>query len=149
MEIKILDKRITLDMMRPQKDGDAGIDVHACIHGPIMLRGGETKLISLGFSLNMKLSSMMAILVPRSGSGNSGLVLGNLVGIVDSGYQGPVKACLWNRTGDYFEKPLVIRPMDRIAQLIFVPVLHPELELVEEFSNVTDRGDGGFGSTGQ
>ncbi len=148
MEIKILDARLTLDMLRPQTIGSAGIDLYACIDEPIKLCSGESKLVSVGFAINIKDVNTMGIIVPRSGAGSKGLVIGNLVGVIDSDYQGPLKACVWNRNVDLFDRPMTIKPMDRIAQFMLMPVLHPEFEVVDEFSCETERGDKGFGSSG-
>ena len=124
--------------------GSAGLDLRAAVEDKIHLRPNETLLIPTGLSIFIKDKNYAATLLPRSGLGHkNGIVLGNLVGLIDSDYQGELMISCWNRSKEsYF-----IEPMDRIAQMVFIKVEHPELEIVEEFQN-TERGDKGFGSSG-
>ena len=127
--------------------GSAGVDVSAAINEPISIAPGETKMIPTGFAINIGDPNIACILLPRSGLGiKKGLVLGNLVGLCDSDYQGEYMVAAWNRnlSGD----PIVINPGDRLAQAVFIPVIQVEFEQVSEFTEKTERGDGGFGSTG-
>lgn len=146
IELKILDQRIA---DQPPSFGtafSAGMDVRACISEALTLEPGQCKLIPLGFAMHLADPGMMAILVPRSGLGHkNGIVLGNLVGILDADYTGQVMASCWNRS----DQPFTITPLDRIAQMIVVPVVRPTFTVVEEFSATTERGAGGFGSTGK
>lgn len=149
IEIKILDPRLETPewALEYQTAGAAGLDVRACLERPIMLFPGETLMIPLGFALHIADPSVCAVLLPRSGLGHrEGIVLGNLVGLVDSDYQGQVSASVWNRSAA--DTPaFMISPGDRIAQLVFLPVIRPELTRVEDFTP-TARGAGGFGNTG-
>jgi len=121
------------------------MDLRACLDEEISIEPGETKLIPTGFAMHMGDSGMAAVILPRSGLGHKhGIVLGNLVGLIDSDYQGQVYVSCWNRSGDDFR----IEPGARIAQLVFVPVLVAAWEVVEDFTS-SDRGAGGFGHTGQ
>jgi len=120
------------------------MDLRACLDEALTVSPGETRLIPTGFAMHMENSGMAAVILPRSGLGHKhGIVLGNLVGLIDSDYQGQVYVSCWNRS----EKEFRIEPGDRIAQLVFVPVLQAAWEVVEEFES-SDRGDGGFGHTG-
>ena len=124
--------------------GSAGLDMCACIEGYTDLTPGETKLIPTGLAINIQDAGLAAVLLPRSGLGHKqGIVLGNLVGLIDSDYQGEIFISLWNRG----EKMFAIAPGARIAQMVFVPVVQVEFEVVDEF-HASARGDGGFGSTG-
>ena len=152
VEFKVLDDRLRPGgpwPLEPATRGAAGLDVRACLTKPLRLFPGQCELVPLGFALSLAETPWVAaVLLPRSGLGHKhGIVLGNLVGLIDSDYQGPLMASVWNRNheGPYFE----IGPGDRVGQLVFVPVLHPQLVLVDEFSVVTERGAGGFGSTGR
>lgn len=147
VELKVLDGRIGGEYPLPHyaTDGSAGMDLRACIDGPLELRPGETELIPSGIAIHMDDSEMAATLLPRSGLGHKhGIVLGNLVGLIDSDYQGQVFVSCWNR-GD---KTFTIEPGERIAQMVFVPVIQAEFEVVEEFDR-SERGAGGFGHTGK
>lgn len=126
--------------------GSAGIDCRACIPSPIELYPQATAFIPLGFSLHIADPGVAGLLMPRSGLGVQGLILANTIGLIDSDYQGELKAVMWNRN-DETTRPLVINPGDRIAQLVFLGVMRPELEVVDDFSS-SSRGEGGFGSTG-
>jgi len=146
IEVKILDKRIGTEIDLPSRatDGSAGIDLYACIDGTLVLNPGITHLIPTGIAIYIKDKTKAAMLIPRSGLGHkSGIVLGNLVGLIDSDYQGQLFVSLWNR-GD---KQFSIEFGDKIAQMIIVPVITAEFKVVEEF-NMTKRGSGGFGHTG-
>lgn len=147
VELKILDKRIGREFPLPQRatGGSAGFDLCACIDEHIHIAPGETHLIPTGIAIHIKESGVAAMLLPRSGLGHKhGIVLGNLVGLIDSDYQGQVLISLWNRGS----APYPLEPGDRIAQMIFVPVIPAEFDVVDEFSG-TSRGAGGFGHTGR
>jgi dUTP pyrophosphatase len=146
IQIKLVDPRLGNEFPLPERqtDGSAGMDVRACVDAPRTLAPGECALIPTGFALHIADPNIAAILVPRSGLGHRhGIVLGNLVGVIDSDYQGQVFVSCWNRGTE----PFTINPGDRIAQMLFVPVLIPEFEVVNEFA-ATQRGAGGFGHTG-
>jgi len=132
--------------LEPATDGSAGYDVRACIKESIEISRGETALVDLGIRIHIDNPHYAALLIPRSGLGVKGLVLGNLTGLIDSDYQGPVKAALWNRRGCQTD-PIIINPGDKIAQLLFIPVVHPYFQTVDSFE-ATERGGNGFGSTG-
>ena len=127
----------------------AGIDLHACLDSPLHLAPqSPAVLVGAGIALHMGDPGMAALIVPRSGVGHKrGLVVGNLVGVIDADYTGPIMVSLWNRTAPGTET-IVIEPGDRIAQLLFVPILRPSFTIVEAFTRRTARGAGGFGSTG-
>lgn len=149
IETKILSSEITEDHLKPKTDGSAGIDLYAVFDGDeiktgILLNPGEVRLIGTGIAIHLADPGYAAMILPRSGLGhNKGLVLGNLVGLIDSDYQGELKISAWNRSSE----PISIYRMDRIAQLVVVPVIVPEFKLVHEFGE-SGRGEGGFGSTG-
>lgn len=125
--------------------GSAGLDLRACIEAPMTLAAGATELIPTGLSIHIADPAYAAMILPRSGLGHKhGIVLGNLVGLIDSDYQGPLMVSAWNRGGHDF----VLEPMDRLAQLVIVPVQQVEFDIVDEFSDSL-RGAGGFGSTGR
>ena len=150
IEIKYLDPRLNSGpewTMRYATDGSAALDVLACINEPMPIYPGKTRLIPLGFAVHIADPSVAAMLLPRSGLGHKdGIVLGNLVGLIDSDYQGQVQASVWNRS-EVGVHPFWVLPGARIAQLVFVPVIRPELVTVDQFSP-TVRGAGGFGHTG-
>jgi dUTP pyrophosphatase len=150
VEVKVLDPRLR-DWGLPsyQSEMAAGIDLFACCTETISLAPGcPAELISSGFAVHIADPHLAALIVPRSGLGHKkGLVLGNLIGLIDADYTGPLYISAWNRNAPGSE-PIVIQPGDRIAQLVFVPVVRPTFELVDDFSNSTSRGAGGFGSTG-
>ena len=126
--------------------GAAGMDIRACIKEQVIVGPGETCIIPSGLAISIHDPNLMAILAPRSGLGiRHGIVLANLVGVIDSDYHGEIKIGLWNRG----EKPFVVEPGDRICQIMFVPVVQVELELVEDFTKGSDRGAGGLGHTGK
>ncbi len=146
IDLKILDPRIETEFGLPNyaTSGSAGIDLRACVHGPITLAPGQTELIPTGVAIHIGDPSLAAVLIPRSGMGHKhGIVLGNLTGLIDSDYQGQLFVSCWNRSSTEF----TISPGDRIAQMMFVPVIQAEFNIVDDF-DVSDRADGGFGSTG-
>jgi dUTP diphosphatase len=145
LEVKILDQRIRGMLPHYASAGAAGLDLRACIEHPVNLMPGDSQLVSSGIAIHVGDPGYAAVILPRSGLGaKSGIVLGNLVGLIDSDYQGPVMVSVWNRGRSAF----TIQPLDRIAQLIVVPVVQVEFEVVEEFA-ASARGAGGFGSTGK
>jgi dUTP pyrophosphatase len=144
LEVKILDERIRAMLPHYASAGAAGLDLRACIASPLTLQGGESQLVSSGIAIHVGDPGYAAVVLPRSGLGaKNGIVLGNLVGLIDSDYQGPLMISVWNRGTSAF----TIQPLDRIAQLIVIPVLQVEFEVVQEFA-ASARGAGGFGSTG-
>lgn len=144
IETKILSSEITLDHLKPKTDGSAGIDLYADISGgSIALSPGEVELIGTGIAIHIADPGYAGMILPRSGLGHKGLVLGNLVGLIDSDYQGELKVSAWNRSG----KTITINHLDRIAQLVVVNVSQPRFDIVSEFA-VSERGANGFGSTG-
>ncbi len=145
-QVKILDKRLGNDIPMPHygTDGSAGLDLRACLEDTLVLNPGETKLIPTGMSVYIEDTGLAAMILPRSGLGHKhGIVLGNLVGLIDSDYQGELMVSCWNRS----DKPFTMEIGERIAQLVIVPVIQAEFDLVDEFK-ATQRGEGGFGSTG-
>jgi dUTP pyrophosphatase len=125
--------------------GAAGLDLRACVEKPLLLNPGESQLVSSGIAIHVGDPGYAAVILPRSGLGaKSGIVLGNLVGLIDSDYQGPLMVSLWNRG----KAPFTVQPLDRIAQLVVIPVAQVEFEVVEDFA-ASARGAGGFGSTGK
>jgi dUTP pyrophosphatase len=145
IEVKILDERMRGMLPHYATSGAAGLDLRACIDAPLALAPGESRLVSAGIAIHVADPGYAAMVLPRSGMGaKHGIVLGNLVGLIDSDYQGPLMVSLWNRGTAAF----TVQPLDRIAQLIVVPVMQVELEVVEEFA-ASARGAGGFGSTGK
>jgi dUTP pyrophosphatase len=145
LEVKILDERIRGMLPHYATAGAAGLDLRACIDSALTLHPGESHLVPSGIAIHVGNPGYAAIILPRSGLGvKHGIVLGNLTGLIDSDYQGPLMISLWNRGKAGF----TIQPLDRIAQLVIVPVLQVEFEVVEEFA-ASARGAGGFGSTGK
>ena len=145
-EVKILDSRIGTEIPLPTyaTTGSAGMDLRACIEKPIQIAAGETVLIPTGISIYIQDPGLAATILPRSGLGHKhGIVLGNLVGLIDSDYQGPLMVSLWNRSTKTFKVDIG----DRIAQLVIVPIVQTEFVIVKEFTT-SDRGGGGFGHTG-
>lgn len=146
VQIKVIDPRLGSVFPLPEyaTTGSAGMDLRACLDEPLSVAPGQTVLIPTGFAMHMEESGMAAVILPRSGLGHKhGIVLGNLVGLIDSDYQGQVFVSCWNRSETAFN----IEPGARIAQLVFVPVVQARWERVEEF-DTSDRGAGGFGHTG-
>jgi dUTP pyrophosphatase len=147
VELKIVDQRIGSDYPLPHyaTEGSAGMDLRACIDEALELLPGQTELIPTGIAIHMEDQGMAATLLPRSGLGHKhGVVLGNLVGLIDSDYQGQIFVSCWNRGAT----PFVVEPGERIAQMVFVPVIQAEFTVVETFS-ASQRGAGGFGHTGR
>jgi dUTP pyrophosphatase len=150
VELKILDPRLyEWGLPRYQSEGAAAIDLHACLDAPLILGPGTPAvLVPAGFSIFIGDPFIAATILPRSGLGHKkGLVLGNLTGLIDADYQGPILVSLWNRNPPGGET-ISIAPGERIAQMVFVPIVRPHFAVVEAFSNETARGGGGFGSTG-
>ena len=146
IELKILDSRVGDSIPLPHyaTDGSAGLDMRACIDDPVIVEPGATELIPTGLAIHIGDPGLAAVLLPRSGLGHKhGLVLGNLTGLIDSDYQGQVFISCWNRGS----MPYEVKPGERIAQMVFVPVAQVRFEVVEEFAD-SDRGDGGFGHSG-
>jgi dUTP pyrophosphatase len=147
VELKILDKRVGSEFPLPRRatDGSAGFDLCACIDEHIHFEPGETHLIPTGIAIHIKQPGVAAMLLPRSGLGHKhGIVLGNLVGLIDSDYQGQIFISVWNRGGASF----TLEPGERVAQMIFVPVLPVDFDIVQDFE-ASVRGAGGFGHTGK
>jgi dUTP pyrophosphatase len=145
VDVKILDPRLWDSLPQYATPGAAGLDLRACIVQPIELKPGQTELIPSGIAIHVADPGFAAIILPRSGLGHKhGIVLGNLVGLIDSDYQGQIFVSMWNRGNSVF----TLNPMDRIAQLVFVPVVQAKLSVVEEFA-ASERGGSGFGSTGK
>jgi dUTP pyrophosphatase len=147
VQIKVLDKRLGAEFPLPDyaTSGSAGMDLRACLDATLTIEPGETHLIPTGFAMHVEDTGMAAIILPRSGLGHKhGIVLGNLVGLIDSDYQGQVYVSCWNRSDSDF----VVEPGARIAQMVFLPVVQARWERVEEFDSSV-RGAGGFGHTGQ
>lgn len=147
IQLKVLDPRIGKEIPLPEyaTQGSAGVDLRACLESPKVLEPGETFLIPTGLAIHIEDESLAAVILPRSGLGHKhGIVLGNLVGLIDSDYQGQLMVSCWNRGHLSFK----IEIGDRIAQLMFVPVIRTSFEIVENF-NISERGQGGFGHTGQ
>ena len=147
LQVKVLDARLGRDWPLPSyaTEGSAGLDLRACLAAPLVLAPGRTELVPTGLAIHLDDPGLAAVLLPRSGLGHKhGIVLGNLVGLIDSDYQGQVMASVWNRGGASF----TIEPGERIAQLVVVPVVQVRLEVVEAFT-ASERGAGGFGSSGR
>jgi dUTP pyrophosphatase len=146
LQVRILDPRVGRDMELPRRatSGSAGLDLRACIDVPLTLEPGKSELVPTGIAIHLADPGLAAVLLPRSGLGHKhGIVLGNLVGLIDSDYQGEVKVSVWNRG----ERAYTIQPGDRIAQMVVVPVVQVDFDIVEDF-DASARGAGGFGSTG-
>ncbi|MDH5257625.1 MAG: dUTP diphosphatase [Gammaproteobacteria bacterium] len=146
IQVKILDQRIGNEFPLPAyaTEGSAGMDLRACIDADTEIKPGETKLIPTGISVYVEDPGLAAILLPRSGLGHKhGIVLGNLVGLIDSDYQGPLMVSCWNRGSEAF----ILKVGERLAQMVIVPVVQAEFEIVDDF-HATDRGEGGFGHSG-
>ncbi len=147
IDLKILDPRIGTEFPLPAyaTPGSAGLDLRACVDSTLTLNPGQTVLIPTGISIYIGDANLCATILPRSGLGHKhGIVLGNLVGLIDSDYQGPLMVSMWNRCTEAF----TIEPGDRIAQLVFMPVVQAEFNLVTSFDE-TERGEGGFGHSGK
>jgi dUTP pyrophosphatase len=145
MNIRILDPRLKDTPPHYATPGSAGLDLRACIAEPLTLKPGDTVLIPTGMAIHLADPGLAAMILPRSGLGHQhGIVLGNLVGLIDSDYQGEIMVSTWNRGSASF----TLKPLDRLAQLVVVPILQVTFDIVEQF-NASTRGQGGFGSTGQ
>jgi dUTP pyrophosphatase len=145
LEVRILDPRIREHLPHYATAGAAGLDLRACLDTPLELLPGDSRLVHSGLAIHLGDPGLAAVVLPRSGLGSKhGIVLGNLVGLIDSDYQGEVMVSVWNRGA----KAFTIQPLERIAQLVVVPVVQVELAVVEEFA-ASARGAGGFGSTGR
>ena len=147
IQLRILDPRLGNEFPLPHyaTDGSAGMDMRACLDEPLELAPGDTHLIPTGLAIHVADTGLAAVLLPRSGLGHKhGVVLGNLVGLIDSDYQGQVFVSCWNRG----KKTFIVEPGERIAQMVIVPVVHAEFEIVEDF-DTSERGAGGFGHTGR
>jgi len=145
IDVKILDPRMQDQLPAYATAGSAGLDLRACLDAPLTIKPGSTHLIPTGLAIHLADPGYAAVILPRSGLGHKhGIVLGNLVGLIDSDYQGQLMVSTWNRGDTAF----VLNPMERLAQLVIVPVLQVGFNVVEEFSN-SERGTGGFGSTGK
>ena len=147
LEVKIMDSRLGGEWPLPAyaTPGSAGMDLRACIEAPLQLEAGETKLLPTGMAIHIGDPNLCAMLLPRSGLGHKhGIVLGNLVGLIDSDYQGQLMVSCWNRGNTSF----TVEPGERIAQMVLVPVVQAELSIVDEF-DTSERGTGGFGHSGR
>jgi dUTP pyrophosphatase len=145
LQVKILDERMRGQMPAYGTPGSAGLDLRACIDAAIEIAPGQTVLVPTGLSIYVEDPRYAALILPRSGLGHKhGIVLGNLVGLIDSDYQGQLMVSTWNRSS----QPFTLEPMERLAQLVIVPVQQVELKIVDEFAE-SSRGTGGFGSTGR
>lgn len=142
--LKVLDERVREHLPRYATPGSAGLDLRALLDAPISIAPGETVLVKTGIAIHIGDPAYAAVIIPRSGMGHKkGVVLGNLVGLIDSDYQGELMISTWNRGST----PFVLEPFERLAQLVVLPVVQPQFELVESFEE-SERGEGGFGSTG-
>ena len=145
LDVKILDARMRDQLPHYATSGSAGLDLRACIDQPITLAPGQTELVPTGIAIHLDDPGLAAVILPRSGLGHKhGIVLGNLVGLIDSDYQGQIFVSTWNRGN----APFVLKPMERLAQLVVVPVVQVEFNVVDDFAE-SSRGAGGFGSTGK
>jgi dUTP pyrophosphatase len=145
IELKVLDERMAAFLPAYATPGSAGLDLRACLDAPLVLDPGQATLIPTGLAIHIGDSRLAAMLLPRSGLGHKhGIVLGNLVGLIDSDYQGPLMVSCWNRGSE----PFTVQPMERIAQMVIVPVVQAQFRRVDEF-DASSRGEGGFGSTGK
>ena len=145
IEVKIVDARLREQMPAYATAGSAGLDLRACLAAPLTLEPGQTELVPSGIAIHLEDPGLAAMILPRSGLGHKhGIVLGNLVGLIDSDYQGPLMISCWNRS----TAPFVVQPLERIAQLVIVPVVQATFDVVDSFAS-SSRGAGGFGSTGR
>ncbi len=145
IDLRILDPRVADTLPAYATPGSAGLDLRACIDAPLHIEPGQAELVPTGLAMHIGDPGLCAMLLPRSGLGHKqGLVLGNLVGLIDSDYQGPLMVSCWNRG----RAPVTIQPLDRIAQMVVVPVVQARLRVVDRFE-ASARGAGGFGSTGR
>ena len=145
VDIKILDPRMQDQLPQYATPGSAGLDLRACLDAPLTLEPGAWQLVPTGLAIHLRDPSYAAMILPRSGLGHKhGIVLGNLVGLIDSDYQGQLMVSAWNRSQQAF----VLNPMERLAQMVIVPVVQAQFNVVQEFGEASERGVGGYGSTG-
>jgi dUTP pyrophosphatase len=145
IDLKILDPRLADQLPAYATPGSAGLDLRACIEAPLVLAPNAWQLVSTGLAMHLADPAYAAMILPRSGLGHKhGIVLGNLVGLIDSDYQGPLMVSAWNRS----TTPYTLAPMERLAQLVIVPVVQARFRVVQDFGETTQRGAGGYGSTG-
>ena len=145
IDVKILDPRLADQMPEYATPGSAGLDLRACIDAPLELAPNAWQLVSTGLAIHLADPAYAAMILPRSGLGHKhGIVLGNLVGLIDSDYQGPLMVSAWNRSSTAY----TLAPMERLAQLVIVPVVQASFRVVQDFDQATQRGAGGYGSTG-
>ncbi len=146
IDVKLLDPRLAQQPPAYATTGSAGLDLRACLEQSLTLAPGACQLVPTGMAIHLADPGYAALILPRSGLGHKhGIVLGNLVGLIDSDYQGQLMVSAWNRS----EQPFTIEPMERIAQLVIVPVLQASFNIVDDFGAETERGSGGYGSTGR
>ena len=146
IDLKIIDPRMAEQLPAYATSGSAGLDLRACLDAPLTLEPNAWQLVPTGIAVDLKDAAYAAMLLPRSGLGHKhGIVLGNLVGLIDSDYQGQLMVSAWNRSGVAF----TIEPMERIAQMVIVPVVQATFNVVSEFGQASERGEGGYGSTGK
>jgi dUTP pyrophosphatase len=146
LDVRILDARLSAQLPAYATPGSAGLDLRACMDAPLMLQPNAWQLVPTGMAIHLADPGYAALILPRSGLGHKhGIVLGNLVGLIDSDYQGQLMVSAWNRSDVAF----TIEPMERIAQLVIVPVVQAQFNIVDEFAAATERGVGGYGSTGR
>lgn len=146
LDVKILDERLRENMPAYATQGSAGLDLRACLSEPLILQAGQWQLLPTGLAIHLADPGYAAMLLPRSGLGHKhGIVLGNLVGLIDSDYQGELMVSLWNRSQQAF----TVEPMERIAQMVIVPVVQAQLHIVSAFEQQSVRGQGAYGSTGR
>ena len=145
LQVKILDPRLSGELPAYATPGSAGLDLRACLDAPLMIEPGTTHLIPTGLAVHLADPGYAGLILPRSGLGHKhGIVLGNLVGLIDSDYQGPLMVSCWNRGA----QPFRLEPLERLAQFVIVPIVQAAFEVVQDFA-ASARGDGGFGSTGR
>ena len=145
IDLKILDPRLADQLPAYATPGSAGLDLRACLDAPLVLAPNAWQLVSTGLAIHLADPAYAAMILPRSGLGHKhGIVLGNLVGLIDSDYQGPLMVSAWNRS----PTPYTLAPMERLAQLVIVPVVQARFRVVQDFGQTTQRGAGGYGSTG-
>jgi len=146
VDVKILDERLRSTPPSYATPGSAGLDLRACVPAPLLLAPGACELVPTGMAIHLADPGYAALILPRSGLGHKhGLVLGNLVGLIDSDYQGQLMVSAWNRSA----VPFTLQPMERLAQLVIVPVVQAQFRVVDDFAVPTTRGEGGYGSTGR
>lgn len=145
VDLKILDERLRAHPPAYATPGSAGLDLRACIDAPLALAPGQWQLVPTGMAMHLRDPGYAALILPRSGLGHKhGIVLGNLVGLIDSDYQGQLMVSCWNRSNITY----TLAPMERLAQLVIVPVVQAQFNLVDDFAHASERGAGGYGSTG-